>query len=450
MFSDVEERPVRIGCGAGFAGDRIEPAADLANRGALDFLFFECLAERTLALSQVARAKNVAGGYNTQLERRFGAVLPGCRDNGTRIVTNMGAANPEGAGQALAVLARRLGFVGLKIAIVEGDDVQAALRPGMPLLDAPGTLADCQERVVGANAYLGADVIVAALETGADVVITGRVADPSLVVGPLMHTFGWRADDWQMAGAGTLVGHLLECSCQVTGGYFADPGHKDVPDLAYVGYPYAEVRRTGKAVITKLEGTGGCVTPLTVKEQLLYEVHDPAAYLTPDVIADFSRVSIRELARDRVAVAGADGRQRPDKLKVIVGFDGGLLAEAGISYAGPGAVRRARLAEAIIRERMLNLHRCREPLRFDLIGQDALHGSAKHEPSDARDVRLRVALRSTNRELCETLLSEVEAIWIAGPAGGGGVRGRITPTVTTRSLLIERELVSPRIKVIQA
>jgi hypothetical protein len=444
------EKIVRIGCGAGFATDRIDPAVDLANRGQLDYLFFEGLAERTLAHSYLARQQNPAAGFNPTLERRIAAVLPGCHENGTRILTNMGAANPEAAGHAIAALARKLGIHGLTIAVVEGDNITSTLRPEMRLLESGELLSTISSRIVAANAYLGADPIIEALETGADIVITGRVADPSLVVAPLVHAFGWARDDWNRLGAGTLIGHLLECSCQVTGGYFADPGYKDVKNLAYVGYPLAEVSEDGSAVITKLPQTGGCVTPLTVREQMLYEVHDPGAYLTPDVSADFRRVRIEEVAPDRIRVAGALGQQRPAQLKATIGFDGGFLAETEISYAGPGAMMRAHLAKAVLEERMLNLHHCQYAIRYDFIGLNALHGTAGISGPEPLDIRLRAAMRSTDQDMCRTLLEEMEALWIAGPAGGGGVRGQIRPSITTQSVLIDRSLIKPVIKVIEA
>jgi hypothetical protein len=303
--------------------------------------------------------------------------------------------------------------------------------------------------MVGANAYLGADAILPALEAGADVVITGRVADPSLFLAPLRYAFGWAEDDWPALGAGTLVGHLMECAAQITGGYFADPGYKDVPGLARVGFPIAEVGADGRAVITKLADAGGLVSERTVKEQLLYEVHDPARYVTPDVVADFSRVEIREESKDRVRVSGAGGRPRPEQLKVTVAFDGGLLAEAAVSYAGPGAAARAELAGQIVKERMVGVHGCNAPLRIDLIGVSSLHAAARAYPSNAQDVRMRAALRASSREQAELLLWEVEALLCCGPAGGGGYRGQITPSVITQSAYLDRDLVRPQIEIIE-
>jgi hypothetical protein len=445
----MSTRPLRLGTGAGFSADRLDPAVDLVAKGRLDAIVFECIGERTLAFGRRDRMADPEAGYNPLLERRLRAVLPLCRAHGTRLITNMGVAHPRAAATKAAQAARDLGLHGLRIAALEGDDVGALIGADTPLPDLGATVGAVGRPLVGANAYLGADAILPALEAGADVIITGRVADPSLFLAPLRHAFGWAADDWPKLGAGTLVGHLMECAAQITGGYFADPGCKDVPQLAYVGFPIAEVGADGSAVITKLAEAGGLVDERTVKEQLLYEVHDPAAYITPDVVADFSRVAIAEEGPDRVAVRGAGGRPRPEHLKVTVAFDGGLLAEAGISYAGPGARARAELAGAIVEERMRALHGCNAPLRIDLIGVSALHASARAYPSDARDVRLRAALRADSRAQAELLLWEVESLLCCGPAGGGGYRGRITPSVITHSAYVDRALVQPRIEIIE-
>ena len=305
----------RLGTGAGFSADRLDPAVDLVAKGRLDAIVFECIGERTLAFGHRDRMADPEAGYNPLLERRLRQILPLCAAHGTRLITNMGVANPRGAAAKTAQVARALGLRGLRIAALEGDDVGVLIGEGTPLPDSGLTVGEVGRPMVGANAYLGADAILPALEADADVVITGRVADPSLFLAPLRHAFGWAADDWPILGAGTLVGHLMECAAQITGGYFADPGYKDVPNLAYVGFPIAEVAADGSAVITKLADAGGLVSERTVKEQLLYEVHDPAAYVTPDVVADFSRVVIGEDGRDRVAVGGAGGRPRPAQLK---------------------------------------------------------------------------------------------------------------------------------------
>lgn len=445
---------LRLGCGAGFSSDRLGPAVDLAEKGRLDYLVFETCAERTLAFAHRDRKLDPKRGYNPQLRARMRGVLRAARQNGTRIVTNMGVANVPEAAKVVVEVARELGLKGLKVAAVMGDEVTDLLGPDTRLFDHHDKRIDeVGLPYTSANAYLGTDAIRPALESGADVVITGRVADPSLFLAPIAHTYGWRNDEWAALGRGTLVGHLLECGMQITGGYFADPGRKDVPRLADCGYPIAEVDSDGSCVITKLPDAGGMVTARTVKEQLLYEVHDPARYLTPDVIADFSQVELVEEGRDRVRLGKAGGSRRPDTLKVTVGFDGGFLAEAGVSYAGPNAAARATLAADILRERL-----GREPsiggaglaLRIDLIGMNSLHATAHAPRMQAEDVRVRVAMRTADRTACETLLWEVESLLCCGPAGGGGYRGQITPSVVTHSALIERERVVPKVEVLAA
>ena len=436
-------RAFRIGTGAGFSSDRLSPAVDLAQRGGLDVLVLECLGERTVAFAHRDRMLDPRKGYDAHLDRRMRALLPVCKSAGVTIITNMGAANPRAAAERTLTIARELGFSGLRIACIEGDDVSAQIAPDHPLLGEPGTLADVGRPIVGMNAYLGIDSVLPALREKPDVVIGGRFADPSMYLAPLVHHFGWRHDDYDLLGAGTLVGHLLECGMQVTGGYFADPGIKDVPDVAHCGYPIAEVASDGSAVITKLDGTGGCVTTATVKEQLLYEVHDPASYLTPDVTADFSKVAIGQVGANKVAVSNARGHERPRELKVTVGFDGGFLAEAGVSYAGPGATGRARLATAVLSARFDEVG-IKSARRIDVIGVDSLFATAGVAAEESRDVRVRVVLRTTDRNEAELMLWEVESLLCCGPAGGGGYRGRITPAVVTKSVLIDRGLVRPR------
>jgi hypothetical protein len=393
-------KTLRIGAGAGYAGDRIEPAFELAEKGALDYLVFECLAERTIALAQQVRRKDPAAGFDPLLGDRLRAVLAPCRRTGTRIISNMGAANPLAAAQHAAEIAGELGFPGLRIAAVTGDDVLASVADSdLPIEQCGRPLSALGETLVSANAYIGAEAIAAALADGADIVITGRAADPSLFVGPLVHEFGWSFDDWHRLGQATLVGHLLECAGQVTGGYFADPGFKDVADLARLGFPIGEVSEDGSVIVTKVAGSGGQVTPATCKEQLLYELHDPARYLTPDVTADFSQVRVAQIGSDRVHIEGASGQARPERLKVSLGVAEGFTGEGQISYAGPGAKARGELALAIVRERLTLTGVAASELRFDLIGINSLHGEALsvrggHEPYE---VRARIAGRTASR-----------------------------------------------------
>lgn len=428
---------MRIGCGAGFAGDRIEPAVDLAERGRLDVLVLECLAERTIADAQTRRLADPSAGFDPMLLRRLRPLLP--RLGGTRLVTNAGAANPAAAGRAVRDLAAELACPA-DVAVVTGDDVLGVLDLSAPAWE-DGRPLEAHGEVVSANAYLGAAALLPALGGPASVVIAGRVADPSLFVAPLAHTYGWDPGDWDTIAAGSVVGHLLECAGQVTGGYFADPPAKTVDGLADLGFPLAEVAADGSAVITKLPGTGGRVDHATVAEQLTYELGDPAAYLTPDATVDFTGVTLRDLGADRVAVRGARGRPRPEELKVSVGYRAGFRGEGEISYAGPGAVARARLAAEIVRARLAPVL---PDLRTDLIGVDALNGPTGADRPEPYECRLRVAARAAERAMADAVGEEVTALYTNGPAGGAGARARTDEVIGVLSTTVPRDAVTVR------
>lgn len=439
---------VRIGCGAGFAGDRDDASlpiiADLARRSGPRFLMFETLAERTLALCQLEKRRDPSRGYSPALDRMLPKAIGPALQAGIRIVGNFGAANPAAAGARIAEYARAAGFPAARIAMVTGDD----LTDRVPLAElrareSDGALLADATEIVAANAYLGAEGIVAALDEGADIVVTGRVADPALALAPLVHAHGWDWSDWRRLACGTLAGHLLECGAQVTGGYFADPGIKDVPGFAELGYPIAEVDAAGDLVITKPTGTGGIVDRRTVTEQILYEVHDPAAYLTPDVVLDVTDVELAPHGADRVRLSGARGTARPAALKATVFVESGFLGEAEISYAGPNAAARARLAADAVLTRLER----RAPglaIRVDAIGSDSVFGNLPYLPVGVpRELRLRFAAQDRARERVELMLNEVEALYCAGPAGGAGVRRTLTPRLASASCLIERERADP-------
>jgi Acyclic terpene utilisation family protein AtuA len=438
--------PFCIGSGAGYAGDRIDPARDLANSGRLQALVFECLAERTIALAQGRRSADPTQGYDPLLAERLRAVLPACVRHKTRLITNMGAANPLAAGQAAVTVARELGLGGLRVAVITGDDVLTwAQNHDAALLDSPHCLKDVRSSLVSANAYLGADALLPALNGGADLVITGRVADPALFLAPLMHHWGWATDDWPRLGRGILVGHLLECAAQVTGGYLADPGVVEVPRLAEVGFPWAEVGAEGDAVITKLPGTGGCVNRLGVTAQLLYEIEDPQHYLQPDVTADFSQVRVHDQGGDRVAVSGASGTARPAALKVSLGLRQGFVGEGQISYGGPGARGRGELALDVLRQRLQRIGLGGSECRAELVGWNALYGAATPAAqAEPAEVRLRLAVRTTLRADAERAAQEVEALYLNGPAGGGGVSLSVREVLAVASTFVPRAAVSPR------
>jgi Acyclic terpene utilisation family protein AtuA len=435
-------KTIRIGAGAGFSGDRIEPAIELAERGELDYLAFECLAERTIALAQLQKLTDPASGYDLLLAERMRRVLPIAIKNGVKIITNMGAANPMAAGQRVAAIANELGLSGVKIAVVLGDDVTESLRgSNLALMETGEPIAKLGSRLVSANAYLGVSGIVEALANGANVVITGRAADPALFLAPLVHEFGWAMDDWERLGRGTLAGHLLECAGQITGGYFADPGKKDIAGLARLGFPIGEIDESGAVTITKLSDTGGAVTLATCKEQLLYEVHDPVRYLQPDVVADFSGVAMRATGPDRVALSGARGSERTGKLKVSVGYRDGFIGEGQISYAGPGAAARGQLALDIARERMAIIGVTASKWRYDLIGVNALYGERGDVVnSEPNEVRVRVVGRTASRSEAERIGNEVETLYCNGPAGGGGVSKSARENIGVGSVLIDESV----------
>ena len=438
-------KSLRIGCGAGYAGDRIDPAEDLARQGDLDYLVLECLAERTVALAQLERQKDPSRGYGQLLEERMAALLPYCGAAGLKIITNLGAANPRAALEQTVSLAEEMGIRPLKVAALLGADVLPLLQEKDSLIwEREALFSSMADRVISADAYLGADAILPALAAGADVVLTGRVADPSLFLAPMIHEFGWKLDDWERLGQGTVVAHLLECGGQVTGGYFADGIHKQVDNLADLGFPLAQVDGEGQGVITKLEGSGGVVNLQTCKEQLLYEIHDPGAYLTPDVTADFSRVLLQETGKDRVAVSGGSGRPRPDALKVTVGVMEGYLGEAMIGFAGHGAVERALLAREILEKRYARLALALEKTRFEIVGLNALHDHIG-EQSGLRpyEVLLRVAVHVKEEMEARRAVQEVEALWVNGPGGPGGVRKQVAPMVAAYSTSIPRQDLAP-------
>ena len=440
---------LRVACAAGFSGDRTDAAAPLVRAlieaGGPSVLIFETLAERTLALAQLARRADPDAGYEPLLDELLRPVLADCLAHRIRIVSNFGAANPAGAARRIAALARELGARTPRIAVVSGDDLSG---PTHATWRAEQTLSlGSAQAVVSANAYLGAEAIADALLAGADVVVCGRVADPSLTVGPALAHYGWARDDWDKLARATMAGHLLECGAQVSGGYYADPGFKDVPGLAHIGFPIAEIDADGHCTITKPAGTGGRIDAHSITEQLLYEVHDPAAYLTPDVVADLSDARVTELGPDRVRLDGVRGHPRPATLKVNICHENGWLAEGEISYAGPRAESRARLAADVLRERLAD---CGSVLRVDLIGvaslfcDDTGRRMAATPHGDARDVRLRIAMNHTDRAQAERLGREVTALYTCGPAGGGGVRTSLRPRLGTLSCLVPRAQVPAR------
>ncbi len=448
---------VLIGCAAGFAADRYDAglavATAMADDGRPAYLMYETLAERTLALAQQRQRTGAGPGYLAELDEFLRPVLPICLARSIPIVGNFGAADPIGAGKRIVALCRELGIGPVQVAAVVGDDLLAVMsREEVVSLLAEGEGPVDPAAIISANAYLGATEIAAALAADADIVVTGRVADPSLALGPLLKAFGWAMSDWARLAAGTMAGHLLECGAQVTGGYFMDPGFKDVARPAELGYPYAEIDRDGGVVVTKPPGTGGLVSSQTVREQLLYEIHDPTAYLTPDVVLDVSSVHVEDLGADRVRLTGSRGHPRPPTLKATVCYDGGWLGEGEISYAGPNAEARGRLAIEILEARLARIGGLRK--HYDLIGVSSLFNDSEGvrlaalANRDARDVRVRLAVSGGRQRDVRLALHEVEALYTAGPAGGGGVRLNVVPMLASASAFVPRERVAASVSMI--
>ena len=429
---------ITIGCGAGFSGDRLDPSLILVEQGYLDYLVLECLAERTIGLAQKRKLKDPSLGYDPLLERRIELLLPSLITNKVKLITNMGAANPKAAAEKIVAIAKRLNLK-VKVVAVTGDDVlnqltghEISIETKMPISTSGSLLS--------ANAYLGVEGILGALASEPDIIITGRVADPSLFLAPMIHEFNWSQDNYDLLGQGTIVGHLLECAGQVTGGYYADPGKKDVPGLANLGHPLAHIAPDGSGFITKVEGTGGVIDLDTAKEQLLYEVVNPYEYYTPDVVANFTTATLEQVKENMVAVRGGTGKSRPDTLKVSVGYQALYLGEGEITYAGSNAVGRAQLAGEIVKERLKNIF---PGLRVDLIGHNSVHGNtiASGQPYE---VRLRIAAKAETPEKAALIGEEVEALYTNGPGGGGGVRKYVNEVVGIVSTLIERSKIQPQ------
>lgn len=436
---------IRIGCGAGFSGDRLEPALILTEKGNLDYLVLECLAERTIALAQKRKQQDPNAGYDLLLERRIEGLLPLLLKHKTRLITNMGAANPVAGAKKILEIAKRLELK-VKVAVVLGDDVFPQLS-GLELSMEGNKPLSSYGKLISANAYLGVDSILPALGTGAQIILTGRVADPSLFLAPMIHELGWESGNTDLMGKGTVLGHLMECAGQITGGYFADPVTKPVPDMDILGHPIVEVYRDGSGLISKVDGTGGLIDVQTAKEQLFYEVLDPENYFTPDVVADFRSVRFEEKRPNQLKVTGGSGKIKPEALKVSVGYLAGWIGEGEISYAGAHAVERAKLAGEIIQKRIGNRF---EEFRVDNIGLSSLHGESLSKGTSPYEVRLRIVGKSKEKAIAQLVGEEVEALYTNGPAGGGGARKYLNEVIGVVSILMDRNQIQSSIHLFES
>jgi hypothetical protein len=452
---------LRIGSGSAWWGDRIEPARLNAEKGDLDYLCFETMAEATISAAQVRKRRDPSfPGYDTYLDDRMQAVLPGCLRRGTKIISNQGWINPEGAAQRIVHWLRECGAPkGVKVAAVSGSLItDRVLDLAGPLMEDGRPATALAGSLVSAEAYMGAEPIVQALREGAQIVVTGRVADPSLFLAPMMHEFGWDALDHARLGPGSGIGHVLECGAQATGGYFCDPGFKDVPDPWDLAFPIAEVGSDGAAVITKVAGTGGAVNLRTLKEQLFYEVHDPARYITPDVVVDFTTTRLDEVGHDRVRVSAISGKPRTPTFKVSIACQEGFIGEDMFFYAGPGALRRARLARRILEERFRIVGLDAEEIRIDFVGLNAIHGGghddgALPEGPEPAEIAVRVAARTRTREEALKVGREVDGMAVSG-VGMTGKRvphqDRTREIIGVWSSLVPREAIRPVITIYES
>ena len=446
------KKVIRIGAGAAWWGDRVEPAQLNAEKGQLDYLCFETMAEATVSAAQVrARRDPSFEGYDTYLDDRMKAVLPACMAQGTKIISNQGWINPDAAAQRIVHWLQHFGYKGVKVASVNGSLItDKVLSMTDKILENGLPTSSLSPNLISAEVYLGAEPIALALKEGAHIVVTGRVADPSIFMAPMMHEFGWDPLDAKRLGQGMGIGHLLECGAQVTGGYFSDPGFKDVPEPWNFGFPIAEVESDGSAILSKVAGTGGAINLQTVKEQMLYEVHDPANYLTPDVVVDFTTAKLEQVGPDRVRVSHIGGKQRPATLKVSIGCTEGFIGEDMFFYAGPGALRRAELAKKILTERFHIVGLEAEDIRIDYLGLNAIHGAAT--PANAPEpyeIAVRVAARTKTREQAVKIGREVDGMAVSG-IGHTGKRvphaDRTREVIGVWSSLVPREKVPATVR----
>ena len=446
---------IRLGAGAGFWGDALDPALELLENGQLDYLGFDFLAELTMVLLQRLRRKNPDAGYVPDVVTYMRALMAPARERGTKLVSNGGGVNPRAAGRAIADEAKRQGLRGLRVGVVAGDDVLPRLDAlGVPLTNmetGDDNFAAIRDRVVVANAYIDSSGIIEALRGGADVIVTGRVSDSALFVGSIMHELGWRHDEAHAdrIAAAITVGHIIECAAACTGGMSSR--YAEMPAMGRVGFPLVEFRHDATALITKLPATGGRVDQWTVKEHLVYEIGDPRRYIMPDGIADFTTLRLADDGDDRVLVTNMTGAPRPDTLKLIIGYEDGWIGEGMLFFSWPDALGRAAKARETLLERFERLGLRAEEMHFDLVGVNMLHGPAAApsigEPSE---VGLRVAVRTRTFEEAEKVRRACSHLFIMGPGGTtGGVPLKPRPSIALWPTLIPRDLVQQTVSIVE-
>lgn len=409
---------IRLGSGSGAGGDRIDAALKLAEYGEIDYLIFDAQSEKAYSESALRKAKGSIG-YDVTLGRTLRTVLPACIKNGIKIIHNGGSADVEGAVKLAAEICNELNIKGIKIAYTQPDSSDALIKEIDPKTTETGEpVSAFGDRLVAAIAYQGAPLIVEGLRRGANIVITSRAGDSTQFLAPLIFELDWQLDDWDLLAGGLGIGHLMECGAQLSGGYHADPGMKNVPGLDDIGMPIAEVQANGDAIITKVSNAGGVVSERTVKEQLLYELHDPSNYIHNDGVVDFTNTEIKQVSANRVSVTGTRGHLRPSMVKVLLGVRENFVAVSRAYYGGTGAYARAQLAADTIAKRASRVHGIdRSALRFDYVGVNALFPWSDVDLSAVKEVELRVSGYFETQEQAWEVLHDVESLALNGPAG---------------------------------
>jgi hypothetical protein len=447
--------PIRIASGQGFWGDLLTAPRDQVTKGHVDYLVLDYLAEVTMSIMQKQRRRNPALGYAVDLVDLVDDLLPELLERHTVLITNGGGVNPLACRDAIFAVARKRGLKGVKVGVVLGDDILDRLGEligkghRLKNMDTGALASTILDRVTSANVYFGARPIVEALRQGAQIVVTGRTTDTGLTLAPMVHEFGWREDEWDRAAAGTVAGHILECGGQASGGNFSGDW-RSVPDLAHIGFPIAEASPDGSIVITKHAGTGGRVSAQTVKEQLLYEIGDPAAYITPDCIADFTSIQVREEGPNRVRIYGVKGRPSTDFYKVSMSYHDGYTAVGTLTYAWPDALDKARAADRILRTRLDDLGLAFDEIRTEFLGYNACHGPLSHDIPEANEVVLRAGVRSRDAAAVERFGKELAPLILTGPpavTGFAGGRPKPADVIAFWPALIEKSAVAPTVVV---
>jgi len=444
-------KTIRLGSATGWALDRFDQAEDLVKKGNLQYICFESMSEITMSATQIKKVKkpNIPG-YDPYLEERLKPIMKECTEKKIKIISNQGWLEPIAAAEKILEIAKSQGVKNIKVAAIEGGILTEKIAEmGLKFIENGELIKDYKDKIVSAEAYLGAKEIVEALKNDADVVITTRIGDACLYLGPLAYEFNWDFEDIDAIARGMIVGHLMECAGQITGGYFADPGYKDVPNIAKLGNPIAEVNEN-TTYITKAPDTGGVVSTETCKEQLLYEVQDPANYLCPDVIADFTKVKFVQAGNDRVKVIiNGAGKPKTEFLKVLIGVKEGYMAEEMIIFAGPGAMERAKLAKSILLERFKMVNLNTQEIRMDYLGINGVHREATPLiTKNPYEVILRIAIKTESFKEAEKLRREVDPMAVNGPSGTGKwapMGDRVRPIIGLWSTLVPREEVSSSI-----